>query len=80
MTVVKNLIIWPMMIQKITLVVKMNATLKFGTLSLVNFNHTPEDTYEPLPHKNIDTGMGLERVVSNLENALPILKPTYLCH
>ena len=36
------------------------------------FNHTPEDTYEPLPHKNIDTGMGLERVVSIIQDA-----PTY---
>ncbi|SPW40898.1 alanyl-tRNA synthetase [Enterococcus faecalis] len=33
------------------------------------FNHTPEDTYEPLPHKNIDTGMGLERVVSIIQDA-----------
>lgn len=49
------------------------------------FNHTPEDTYEPLPHKNIDTGMGLERVVSIFENAptnfetdlfMPLIKQT----
>lgn len=43
--------------------------LEIWNIVFSQFNHTPEDTYEPLPHKNIDTGMGLERVVSIFQNA-----------
>ena len=43
--------------------------LEIWNIVFSQFNHTPEATYEPLPHKNIDTGMGLERVVSIFENA-----------
>ena len=43
--------------------------LEIWNIVFSQFNHTPEDTYEPLPHKNIDTGMGLERVVLIFENA-----------
>ncbi|QKR88294.1 alanine--tRNA ligase [Enterococcus faecalis] len=43
--------------------------LEIWNLVFSEFNHTPEDTYEPLPHKNIDTGMGLERVVSIIQYA-----------
>ncbi|EGO8080018.1 alanyl-tRNA synthetase [Enterococcus faecalis EnGen0356] len=43
--------------------------LEIWNLVFSEFNHTPEDTYEPLPHKNIDTGMGLERVVSIIQDA-----------
>ncbi|EMW5657347.1 alanine--tRNA ligase [Enterococcus faecalis] len=43
--------------------------LEVWNLVFSEFNHTPEDTYEPLPHKNIDTGMGLERVVSIIQDA-----------
>lgn len=43
--------------------------LEIWNIVFSQFNHTPEDAYEPLPHKNIDTGMGLERVVSIFENA-----------
>ncbi|WP_215509404.1 alanine--tRNA ligase [Limosilactobacillus fermentum] len=43
--------------------------LEIWNIVFSQFNHTPEDTYEPLPNKNIDTGMGLERVVSIFENA-----------
>ena len=43
--------------------------LKIWNIVFSQFNHTPEATYEPLPHKNIDMGMGLERVVSIFENA-----------
>ena len=59
--------------------------LEIWNIVFSQFNHTPEDTYEPLPHKNIDTGMGLERVVSIFENAptnfetdlfLPLIKQT----
>ena len=59
--------------------------LEIWNIVFSQFNHTPEDTYEPLPHKNIDTGMGLERVVSIFENAptnfetdlfMPLIKQT----
>lgn len=43
--------------------------LEIWNLVFSEFNHKPDDTYEPLPHKNIDTGMGLERVVSIIQNA-----------
>ncbi|MEB4770751.1 alanine--tRNA ligase [Enterococcus sp. E5-103] len=43
--------------------------LEIWNLVFSEFNHTPEDTYEPLPNKNIDTGMGLERVVSIIQDA-----------
>ncbi|RTK56698.1 hypothetical protein DRJ85_15030, partial [Enterococcus faecalis] len=43
--------------------------LEIWNLVFSEFFHTPEDTYEPLPHKNIDTGMGLERVVSIIQDA-----------
>ena len=43
--------------------------LEIWNLVFSEFNHTPEHTYEPLPHKNIDTGMGLERMVSIIQNA-----------
>ena len=43
--------------------------LEIWNLVFSEFNHTPEHTYEPLPQKNIDTGMGLERVVSIVQNA-----------
>lgn len=33
------------------------------------YNHNADDTYTELPAKNIDTGMGLERIVSVLQDA-----------
>lgn len=32
------------------------------------YNHNPDDTYTELPAKNIDTGMGLERIVSVMQD------------
>lgn len=43
--------------------------LEIWNLVFSEFNHTPEHTYEPLPQKNIDTGMGLERMVSIVQDA-----------
>ncbi|QIL46426.1 alanine--tRNA ligase [Vagococcus coleopterorum] len=41
--------------------------LEIWNLVFSEFNHTLEDTYEPLPNKNIDTGMGLERLLSVIQ-------------
>ncbi|MGL9747648.1 alanine--tRNA ligase [Enterococcus sp. DIV0170] len=43
--------------------------LEIWNLVFSEFNHTPQGTYEPLPHQNIDTGMGLERMVSIIQDA-----------
>ncbi|GAF35201.1 alanine--tRNA ligase [Lentilactobacillus farraginis] len=43
--------------------------LEVWNIVFSQYNHTPQGTYEPLPRKNIDTGMGLERVVSIFQNA-----------
>lgn len=42
--------------------------LEIWNLVFSEFNHLPDGTYEPLPNKNVDTGMGLERMVSVLQD------------
>lgn len=42
--------------------------LEIWNLVFSQFNHNPDHTYTPLPSKNIDTGLGLERMVSILQN------------
>src|SRR5699024_5743687 len=43
--------------------------LEIWNLVFSQFNHLPDGTYEDLPNQNIDTGMGLERMLSIVQDA-----------
>lgn len=43
--------------------------LEIWNIVFSEFNHLPDGSYVEQPHKNIDTGMGLERVLSILQDA-----------
>lgn len=43
--------------------------LEIWNIVFSEFNHLPDGSFVEQPHKNIDTGMGLERVVSIIQDA-----------
>lgn len=48
----------------------LSCSLHMIHLNLLNFDRESETVLKPLPKKSIDTGMGLERLVSVLQNKM----------
>lgn len=50
--------------------------IEFYNLVFMQYNKNDDGSLEPLKQKNIDTGMGLERMARILQKVLPIVFPS----